>query len=53
MSSITWDSADFTWGDNPHTWDEVVLAKKLAAGDDFTLWKDFDKKKLVKLILLF
>ena len=51
MSSITWDSADFTWGDNPHTWDEVVLAKKLAAGDDFTLWKDFDKKKLVKLIL--
>ena len=51
MSSITWDNADFTWGTNTYTWDEVALAKKLAAGDDFSLWKDFDKKKLVKLIL--
>ena len=51
MSLTTWDNANIIWGNNPHTWDEIILAKKLAAGDDFTLWKDYDKKKLVKLIL--
>ena len=51
MSLYTWNSADFSWSSSSFTWNDVVLAKQLAAGDDFSQWEDFDKKKLIKLIL--
>tara|TARA_B100000214_G_C23651432_1_gene483113 strand:+ start:186 stop:479 length:294 start_codon:yes stop_codon:yes gene_type:complete len=53
MSIITWDNADFLWNNNSFTWDEVILVQQLVngAGDDYTQWEDFEKKKLVKLIL--
>ena len=51
MSLYTWNNADFAWGNNSFTWNDVVLARKLAAGDDFSQWEDFNKKKLIKLIL--
>ena len=51
MCSYTWDSAVFSWGNNSFVWNEVVLALRLGAGDDFSQWEDFDKKKLIKLIL--
>jgi hypothetical protein len=54
---IEWDKADFKWDFAPtnpnhprYTWDEVELIQH-AAGDDWTLWEDNKKKKLVKLIL--
>ena len=60
MSLITWDNANFSWGDNPYTWNEVILIQE-ASGiggelvDDmpWMRWTDDDerKKKLVKLIL--
>jgi hypothetical protein len=49
---IKWNTANFTWNNNSFTWDEVQLIKKVkAAGDDWTKWEDFEKKKLVKLVL--
>lgn len=50
MTLITWDSADFIWNDNEYSWEEAILIHR-AAGDDYTQWEDFEKKKLVKLIL--
>ena len=50
MSIITWDNANFLWNNNNFTWDDVVLIQK-AAGEDYNLWEEEDKKKLVKLIL--
>ena len=47
---ITWNNANFAWNNNPHTWDEVLLARR-AAGEDWNLWEQKDKDKLVKLIL--
>ena len=54
---IEWENADFQWNaapDNPnyprYTWDEVELIQH-AAGDDWTIWEDNKKKKLVKLVL--
>ncbi len=55
--TIEWQDADFTWDIAPknpsypkYTWDEVELIQ-YAAGDDYSKWEDFDKKKLVKLVL--
>ena len=49
---IKWNTANFTWNNNSFTCDEVQLIKKVkAAGDDWTKWEDFEKKKLVKLVL--
>ncbi len=54
---LTWEGADFTWSQAPlntsyppYTWDEVQLLIR-AAGDDYSQWVDFEKKKLVKIIL--
>ena len=47
---ITWNNANFAWNNNPHTWDEVLLARR-AAGEDWNLWEQKDKDKLVELIL--
>lgn len=47
----------FKWNEAPsnpvhprYTWGEVELIQH-AAGDDYTQWTDFKKKKLIKLIL--
>ena len=55
MTIFTWNNADFTWNQsNPsdplYTWNDVELLYK-AAGDDYSQWTDYDKKKLVKLVL--
>ena len=50
MAAITWNNANFVWNNNSHTWDEVLLARR-AAGEDWNLWEQKDKDKLVKLIL--
>ena len=47
---IKWNKANFLWNSNKHTWDEVLLAKR-AAGEDWNVWEQKDKDKLVKLIL--
>ena len=54
---IEWDKADFKWDIAPtnpshprYTWDEVEIIQA-AAGDDWSIWEDNKKKKLVKLIL--
>ena len=47
---ITWNEANFNWNNNPHTWDEVELIQH-AAGEDYNLWEEDKKKRLVKLIL--
>tara|TARA_Y100001963_G_C6547974_1_gene338520 strand:- start:40 stop:378 length:339 start_codon:yes stop_codon:yes gene_type:complete len=50
-------NATFKWNTAPnnpslprYTWGDVQLIIR-AAGEDITQWEDFDKKKLVKLIL--
>ena len=50
-------AATFKWNEAPgnptypkYTWDEVELIQH-AAGDDYNLWEDTKKKKLVKLVL--
>ena len=50
---FNWNNANFKWNNNPYTWNEVELAQKLIQGatDEYNLWSDFEKKKLVKLIL--
>ena len=54
---IKWQNANFKWNlspENPtyprYTWDEVELIQH-AAGEDFNVWEQKDKDKLVKLIL--
>ena len=61
---IKWDSKDingidatFKWNEAPgnssyprYTWDEVELIQH-AGGDDYNLWEEDKKKRLVKLIL--
>ena len=47
---ITWNNANFAWNNNPHTWDEVLLIRR-ATGEDWNVWEQKDKDKLVKLIL--
>ena len=63
-ATLTWDQTSlqgvstlFQWSSAPsntnhptYTWGEVQLAIK-AAGDDYSQWVDFDKKRLIKLIL--
>ena len=58
-TKITWDNANFTYDNNPHTWDEVQLVievvEALGGGgvieDDMPWMKNQDtKKRLVKLI---
>jgi hypothetical protein len=55
--SINGVDATFKWNTAPnnpnhpkYTWDEVELIQH-AAGDDWSIWEDNKKKKLVKLIL--
>ena len=53
---ITWDNANFTWDNNPHTRDEVQLIIEIVGGGgDFEeeIYKyDAEKKKrLIKLTL--
>tara|TARA_B100000579_G_C22749292_1_gene813190 strand:+ start:521 stop:820 length:300 start_codon:yes stop_codon:yes gene_type:complete len=55
LTIFTWNNADFTWNQsNPsdplYTWNDVELLYR-AAGDDYSQWTDYDKKKLVKLVL--
>ena len=55
MVAIKWENANFLWdkapiSGTPYTWNDVQLIIK-AAGDDYTLWEDKDKKILIKLIL--
>ena len=52
-TKIKWNEADFAWNNNPHTWDDVLLAQELAGGigDEWNHWDEKKKKKLVKLIL--
>jgi len=52
-----WGNADFKWNfaigapnQQPFTWDDVKLVRR-AAGEDWNVWEQKDKKKLVKLIL--
>ena len=47
---IKWENANFLWNSNPYTWDEVLLIQQ-AAGDDWSIWEDNKKKKLIKLVL--
>ena len=54
---ITWNTADFKWNDNPHTWDEVLLVIEAVGGGGvmaedmpWTQFKDEKKKRLIKLI---
>lgn len=48
---IKWkDKEPIKWNNNPYTWNEVLLAKR-AAGEDWNLWEQKEKDKLVKLIL--
>ena len=54
---IKWENANFTWDDNPHTWDEVQLVIEAIGGGGVMAedmpWTQFDdkkKKRLIKLI---
>ena len=61
-TKIKWDEANFTWDNNPHTWDEVLLVIEavgkvggggvMAEDAPWTQWEDKDERKqrLVKLI---
>ena len=48
---ITWNNANFAWNNNPHTWDEVLLARRAAGEDEWHQWNEEKKKKFIKLIL--
>ena len=50
VGEITWGQANFLFGNNTFTWDDVKLARR-AAGEDWNTWEQKDKKKLVKLVL--
>jgi len=48
-----WDTADFTWNNNPYTWDDVALVQEVVqAGSNYQeVFKDEKKKKkFIKLI---
>ena len=52
---INWNKANFAWNNDstkkvPYTWNDVLLIRK-AAGEDWNVWNQKDKDKLVKLIL--
>ena len=52
---INWNKANFAWNNAstkkvPYTWNEVLLIRR-AAGEDWNVWEQKDKDKLVKLIL--
>ena len=52
---INWNKANFSWNKAstkkvPYTWNEVLLIRR-AAGEDWNVWEQKDKDKLVKLIL--
>ena len=47
---ITWNNANIIWSNNSFSWDEVELIQH-AGGDDYNLWEEDKKKRLVKLIL--
>jgi len=55
-TKITWDQANFSFSNNPYTWDEVELIKKIAAGgaieDPRSYFKENpkDKKKFIKIL---
>ena len=54
-NKIKWKDANFKWDKAPttgipYTWNDVQLIIR-AAGEDITQWEDFNKKKLIKLIL--
>jgi hypothetical protein len=58
MSLYTWNSANILWNDNPYTWNEVELVKKITqlAGEraGYDVWdvlNQTDQKKLIKLTL--
>ena len=55
MPLYTWNNADILWNNNPFTWDEVELVRKLAgerAGyADWDVLNQSDQKRLIKLIL--
>ena len=55
MPLYTWNNANILWNNNPYTWDEVELVRKLAgerAGyADWDVLNQSDQKKLIKLIL--
>ena len=55
MSLYTWNNTNILWNNNPYTWDEVELVRKLAgerAGyADWDVLNQSDQKKLIKLIL--
>ena len=47
----TWDNANFSWNNNPYTWDEVVLITQASDNIfDVDNWNKEKKKKLIKLI---
>ena len=48
--SITWAEANITPNNNSFNWNDVYLLKR-AAGEDWNVWEQKDKNKLVKLIL--
>ena len=47
---ILWNKADIIWNNNSFTWEDVQLLRR-AAGEDWNVWEQKDKDKLVKLIL--
>jgi len=54
-TKITWDQANFSFSNNPYTWDEVELIKKIAGGaieNPTTYFKENpkDKKKFIKIL---
>jgi|TARA_R110000851_G_scaffold316995_1_gene480299 hypothetical protein len=47
---ISWGQANSPWNNNSFTWDDAKLIRR-AAGEDWNVWEQKDKKKLIKLIL--
>jgi hypothetical protein len=59
ITKITWESADFNWGNNPYSWNDVALIEEITRGDTSSsgVRKKVDKleakkkKRLVQLIM--
>jgi len=59
ITKITWESADFHWGNNPYNWNDVALIKEITRGNTSSsgVRKKVDKlevkkkKRLVQLIM--
>jgi|TARA_B100000282_G_C31572205_1_gene417162 hypothetical protein len=54
---IQWENANFTWNNNPHKWNEVLLVIEALGGGGvmvedmpWTRFNDEKKKRLIKLI---